>query len=563
MALISRGSSGSEVKDLQEKLFKLKFLESSEAVSGSFDSSTEIAVKKFQAQRPWMLVDGVAGPMTFGEVDSSISVLDGEEALKEFSSASSSLDMSSLRSNRLLSLAIQRRLRGLGLYPGGKLIDGDFGPRSQAALKDFLEETNIPSGQPFQLTPTMAGKLLNTRQIKSVLDKAKNTANISKQYRAYSKFVGSNVDKLAFLDMGVQESPFKEKIYQSTQLLAEISLEEGKEELPKDTIVSNYPTIGSQPTEFTSSLDLGDDIAEACLCIGNFNDRKQTINWLGDKPLKSVECWSASKIIPILNVLCQIGDRVPQNPSNLILKNSGSTGRQLELPVVLVDICSYRDGIPSSNALSATLNSLERNRTGWIKEITGNNKSISFGGKYGFNATIAIPEIKEKSSHQPILEFQSEARGGNLISAYDLTRFMSLIGWHELLAETQQLPGISHRGIDQARLALGTDSARYVDVAIATLGLEQVVTSLTVFSKLGFGFSDPEKGGRNVTELVYTAFVQFIDQQNLNEPKPRSFALTLRSSLKGGGNTVSIKVDTAIATAVTEIIRRIVTDEIA
>jgi peptidoglycan hydrolase-like protein with peptidoglycan-binding domain len=557
VALLSLGSSGAEVRELQEKLIKLGFFSST--ASGSFDSTTESAVKRFQTQRPWLLSDGVAGPMTLGEIDDSVSVLDGQDALKAFVSGSTSLDMASLRSKPLLSLAIQRRLRGLGLYPGGKLIDGDFGPRSQATLKDFCDRVGISVATPLQLTPTIADKLLTTHQIPSVLDDAKNTGRISTKYLDFENAVGATDAKLGFLDMGAQHSPFKETIYRGKDRLAVTNSGGVKSSSPGALSFSNYPNIGTEPTISTSSLNfLGSDITEACICLGHFDGGQLTTSWLGKKALDLVECWSASKIIPILNVLCKVGNRIPGNPSDLILKNTGSAGRQFELPVALVDICSYRIDVPHSNALSATLNAFESNREQWIKNQTGNTKSIQFGGKYGSPATIAVPEIIDRSSSKKvILSFQSSATGGNLISAYDLTRFISFVGWHGLLSNTQKLPGISDGGIEQAVMALGTDTARYVDTAISTLGLENVLDSLVVLSKLGFGVSET----RNVTELVYTAFAQFIDKQNPSEPKLRFFALTLRTSKSSAGNAVAIKVDTAIATAVTEIIRRIVTED--
>lgn len=556
MALFSLGSSGAEVRELQEKLIKLGFFSS--IASGSFDATTESAVKRFQTQRPWLLTDGVAGPMTLGEIDDSVSALDGQDALKAFASGSISLDMTSLRSKRLLSLAIQRRLRGLGLYPGGKLIDGDFGSRSEAALKDFCIGVGISVTTPLQLTSTIADQLLTTQQIPSVLDDANKPGRISTKYNDFQKAVGATDAKLGFLDMGAQQSPFKETIYRGKDFLVATNSAGVNSSSPGLLSFSNYPNIGTKPTISTSSLNfLGSDITEACICLGHFDGGQLTTSWLGKKALDLVECWSASKIIPILNVLCKVGNRIPGNPSDLILKNTGSAGRQFELPIALIDICSYRIDVPHSNALSATLNAFESNREQWIKNQTGNTKSIEFGGKYGIAATIGVPEIRVRSSNTPILSFQSTATGGNLISAYDLTRFISFVGWHGLLSNTQKLPGISDRGIEQAVIALGTDTARYVDTAISTLGLENVLDSLVVLSKLGFGFSTT----RNVTELVYTAFAQFIDKQNPSEPKFRFFALTLRTSKSGAGNAVAIQVDTAIATAVTEIIRRIVTQD--
>jgi peptidoglycan hydrolase-like protein with peptidoglycan-binding domain len=556
MALLSLGSSGAEVRELQEKLIKLGFLSS--AASGSFDATTESAVKDFQTQRPWLLTDGVVGEKTLGEIDDSISVFDGQAALKAFATGSASLDMASLRGNTLLSLAIQRRLRGLGLYPGGKLIDGDFGQRSQPALKDFCNGVGIPVATPLQLTPTIANKLLTTQQISSILDKAQNTGVISTKFNDFQIAVGAKDAKLGFLDMGAQQSPFKETIYRVQDFLAATKSAGIQSSSPGTLSFSSYPNIGTAPTIDASGLNfLGSDITEACLCLGHFDGGELTTSWLGKKALDLVECWSASKIIPILNVLCKVGDRVPSNPSDLVLKNTGSAGRQFELSNSLVDICSYRVDVSHSNALSATLNAFESNRTRWIKNQTGNTKSIQFGGKYGITATIGVPEIRDRSSNSQILSFQSTATGGNLISSYDLTRFISLVGWHGLISNTQKLPGISDRGLDQAVIALGTDTARYLDTAISTLGLENVVDSLVVLSKLGFGYSSR----RDVTELVYTAFAQFIDKQNPIQPTLRSFALTLRSSKSGAGSAIAIQVDTAIATAVTEIVRRIVTEE--
>jgi len=550
MAILSLGSSGSEVRKLQEKLAKLGFFSS--APSGSFDAATESAVKSFQTQRPWLLIDGVVGDKTLGEINDAVSDLDGQAALRAFASNSSRLDMAAINKQPLLCKAIQRRLRGLGLYPGGKLIDGDFGPRSQKALTDFCSAVGVAISTPLQFTPIMADKLLNTPQITSVLEQAKNTSLISKKYHDYEESVGANDAKLGFLDMGPQHSPFYKDIHRGKEFLAATKSVGIKSSSPASLSFSPYPNVGKLSTIVASSLGFLDAaITEACICLGDFNGSVLTTTWLGKNATAPVECLSATKIIPILNVLGKIGDRIPKNPSNLILKNTGSAGRTFELPVALIDICSYRVDVPHSNALSATLNAFESKRVEWIQGKTGNTKAIKFGGKYGVEPTILVPEIRDGSSDPPILEFQLKASGGNDISVYDLTRFISLVGWHGILSEPQQLPNIADRGIEQAVIALGTDTARYVDTAISTLGLENVVDSLVVLSKLGYGIS----------ALVYTAFVQFIDRHESGTPKLRTFAMTLRAAKSSSSNDEAIRVDTAIATAVTEIIRRIVTED--
>ena len=549
MAILSLGSSGSEVRKLQEKLAKLGFFSS--APSGSFDAATESAAKSFQTQRPWLLIDGVVGEKTLGEINDAVSDIDGQAALIAFASNSSPLDMAGLNKQPLLCQAIQRRLRGLGLYPGGKLIDGDFGSGSQSALTNFCNAVGVAISTPLQFTPIMADKLLNTPQITSVLDQAKNTSSISKKYLDYEKSVGANDAKLGFLDMEAQHSPFYKDIHRGKEFLAATKSVGIKSSSPATLSFSPYPNVGKLPTIVASSLGfLNAAITEACICLGDFNGSVLTTTWLGKKATDPVECLSATKIIPILNVLCKIGDRIPTNPSNLILKTKNSKAREFELPVALIDICSYRVSVPHSNALSATLNAFESKRVEWIKGQTGNTKGIKFGGKYGFEPTIIVPEISGLSDHG-ILASQSVASGGNDISVYDLTRFISLVGWHGILSEPQQLPNIADRGIEQAVIALGTDTARYVDTAISTLGLENVVDSLVVLSKLGYGNS----------ALIYTAFVQFIDRHEADTPKLRTFAMTLRAEKSSSSNSEAIRVDTAIATAITEIIRRIVTED--
>lgn len=550
MAILSLGSSGSEVRKLQEKLAKLGFFSS--APSGIFDAATESAAKSFQTQRPWLLIDGVVGEKTLGEINDTVSELDGQAALIAFASSSSPLDMAAINKQRLLCQAIQRRLRGLGLYPGGKLIDGDFGSGSQKALTDFCNGVGVAISTPLQFTPIMADKLLNTPQITSVLEQAKDTSLISKKYLAYEKSVGANDAKLGFLDMEAQHSPFYKDIHRGKDFLAATKSVGIKSSSPASLSFSPYPNVGKLSTIVASSLGfLNAAITEACICLGDFNGSVLTTSWLGKKATDPVECLSATKIIPILNVLCKIGDRIPRDASNLILKNRGSEARRFELTVALIDICSYRVDVGHSNALSATLNAFESKRGEWIQGQTGNTKGIKFGGKYGLEPTIQVPEIRDSSSGKTILDFQLKASGGNDISVYDLTRFISLVGWHGILSEPQQLPNIADRGIEQAVIALGTDTARYVDTAISTLGLENVVDSLVVLSKLGYGPS----------ALIYTAFVQFIDRHEAGTPKLRTFAITLRAAKSSQSNDEAIRVDTAIATAVTEIIRRIVTED--
>lgn len=556
MLTLSLGSSGNDVSALQEKLRTLGLLNS--PPSGIFHAETKRATELFQKRHPWLTADGVVGIKTAAEINDSISRLEGEIALQRCSSGQASLNMPALKANSLLSLAIQRRLNRLGLYPGGKLLDGDFGTRSQSALQAFCRQVGLVPSLPFQLTPEIATALINTKKLDSILEQAHDPSHTLALYRDFEQAVGANADKLAFLDMGAEQSPFKDFLYCAQELLRATTSNDVQSASPEKLTFSEYPSIGCLPkiTPVSPSI-LGSGITEACLCIGKISQGRLAVSWLGKDALDLVECWSASKIIPILNIYSQLADRIPVNPDDLMLKNIGTPITQLQLASACIDICSYRRGVSMSNALAATFNSFERQRVEWIKSRTGNTAEISFGGRYKDDQTILLPEIRDIANNRQLMHSQLEASGGNSISVYDLTRFISLVGWHELLSETQRLPAITERGCGMAMMAFSTDTARYIETALTTLGLTNSVDSLVILSKLGFGESER----RGVTEIVYTAFVQFIDRHQPSVPALRSFALTLRSSKPGSGSQACIQVDTAIAVAVTEIIRRIITDD--
>jgi peptidoglycan hydrolase-like protein with peptidoglycan-binding domain len=559
------GSVGPEVAELQKKLTQLGLFSST--ISKTFDVATEKAAIVFQKQYPWLIIDGVVGDMTLGEINDAISEIDGQIALEAFASSSNSLNMTDLNKQPLLCLAVQRKLRGLGLYPGGKLVDGAFGSKSQTALKELSSRIGSTVSNILQLEPITARKLLDTPQISSVLEEAKNSKTVLANFNTFQKNVKADDSKLGFLDMGAQFSPFKKSVHQHADFLTATKAAGIKTSTPTSLSFSLYPDIGYPPFNFIKLEFLDSAITEACICIGLFNGSALSSSWLGRKETTPVECLSATKIIPILNVLCQIGSGISSLPQVLILKGieeddlGNSIGEvRSELSAMFIDICSYREGVPLSNSRSATLNKFEAARPEWIRKQTGNPEAIKFNGSYGGNKSksLASPKIFNGSSNATILNSKSTVFGGNSISVYDLTRLMSLVGWHQLLSDNQQLPGISDRGIEQIVTALGTDTARYVDTAFSTLGLENVISSLIVLSKMGYGNS----------ALIYTTFVQFIDKQDPNKPMLRTFSMTLRAKKTSTEddsldvrNKDAVRVDTAIATAVTEIIRRIVTDD--
>ncbi len=75
---------------------------------------------------------------------------------------------------------------------------------------------------------------------------------------------------------------------------------------------------------------------------------------------------------------------------------------------------------------------------------------------------------------------------------------------------------------------MGHDSDRYADQAIKTLGMDRLITSPAIISKLGYG----ESSIRGTVETVYLALVRFVDERHYAAGKPaklRTLAMTLRA----------------------------------
>jgi hypothetical protein len=556
MALIKLGSSGPEIRSLQEKLRILNLMSS--PPSATFDAITQKAVIEFQNRHPWLKIDGIVGPKTLADINESILRLEGESLLQRFAADQAPIGTTQLRANAALALAIQRRLNMLGLYPGGKLLDGDFGIRSQSSLQKFCKLSALGVETPFLLTPKIATALIETSSLDPVFEQAKDLARMIQIYRDFEKASEANEGKLALLDMGAELSPFRESLYRSQEFIQQTTSAGFEVSEPGQLGFADYPFLGSLPKikSFPSTF-FGSDITEACVCLGEIKEGRLLSSWFGHNALDLVECWSASKVIPILNVYSQLGGKIPDDSDALVLRNIDNPESQFQLKSVCVDICTYRDGVSKSNALAATLNAFEADREKWIRSQTGNKSAISFGGRYRDQPLIINPDIFDNSSDRELLQSRQISEGGNMLSVYDLTRFISLLGWHQILPPSQKLPNLAKKAYQALTIIFATDTARYVDIALATLGVANRIQSLSVLSKLGYGYSE----FRNVTEMVYTAFVQFADQHISANPKLRSLAMTFRCSLPGSGDEVAIQADTAIAVAVTELLRRVISED--
>lgn len=128
---LKEGSSGSQVRQMQERLISLGYL-AGEA-DGDFDASTEAAVISFQ-KRNCDYSDGIAGPETLRALYSS--------SARPTSSASGIIGVT-LRSGSegTAVRVLQTRLRALGFYKG--TVDGDFGSGTVDAVKAFQRAHNL------------------------------------------------------------------------------------------------------------------------------------------------------------------------------------------------------------------------------------------------------------------------------------------------------------------------------------------------------------------------------------------------------------------------------------
>ncbi|WP_426788604.1 XVIPCD domain-containing protein [Xanthomonas campestris] len=79
--VLKRNEQGALVKELQEKLSKLGYLDAKDAI-GTYGPKTEAAVEKFQQENRLKGVDGKAGPETLASIDKNVQRQEGVEQLR-------------------------------------------------------------------------------------------------------------------------------------------------------------------------------------------------------------------------------------------------------------------------------------------------------------------------------------------------------------------------------------------------------------------------------------------------------------------------------------------------
>ena len=125
---LEKGSTGSDVKELQTKLKKLGYYDA--YVDGDYGDTTVAAVKAFQKKYN-LTADGIAGKETLKKLDSA------------YKNANSDKDDDSLRMGDSGSAVkdLQTKLKKLGYYDG--TVDSTFGSGTYAAVKAFQKKYNL------------------------------------------------------------------------------------------------------------------------------------------------------------------------------------------------------------------------------------------------------------------------------------------------------------------------------------------------------------------------------------------------------------------------------------
>jgi hypothetical protein len=484
-----------------------------------------------------------------------------------------SFTLDEFKKNEQLVLEVQKKLRNLGLYPGGPWIDGQLGDKSMQGLKQFCLEVGLglPSATN-AIDSTLAKELLDKKEIPFMLEQAKNIGITISDIQMNTPKVG---DHVAYLDRTIKNSPFESEVKNYPAYLGQkpdgiTLISYGKTfqltDSGKTVTFSDYPSRGDLPEIDENGLSfLDSSIKHACVCVGSFIPGENEIktHWLGKASLTPKQFLSSTKFIGVLNTICQLNKAHPSCDIDNC-RISGSEGTRYNFYSLVEDMVTYagdngRGNKAASNSIAAMFKRFSRREDleKWARTIT-KNKALSFRGYYGedFPPLIKSPILLDTTlsdSDNVVLRSPNETGNfsDNLLSAYDLVRFISMLGWHNHLPPNAKLPNAEWNNLESVIRAMGLDTARYIDVALETLGLVNVVSEPVVISKLGLNPGD---------KMTYVALVKLVDNRQRQIP---SKLRTLAMALWAGPDKDNITNDNAIAAAVVEIIRRVFTEELA
>jgi hypothetical protein len=279
----------------------------------------------------------------------------------------------------------------------------------------------------------------------------------------------------------------------------------------------DYPSIGRLPNIELGLSFLPNNVVTATVAVAGHKDGYVGAYWVGRNPTTVQEMWSTTKSLLFPFIIAKA------SPKALSNANKWNMGR-FSIPQIFSDIVSYTfeyTGL-SSNCLASSLKLLASrlDQERYLKSITG-NALLQFQGGYGEPACMTRP-LTEKEN--VLLSSKTSTLGANSISSYDLVRMYSNLFWMNMLKPEQKIPGLSFTGpsdITPIIEGMTRDDARYFDVAVNQLGIQNNLKEVVVLSKVGMGF------GNDQLEHVYAAFIQYfqIDKQTY-----RSFAVCIKTS---------------------------------
>ena len=483
----------------------------------------------------------------------------------------------------------------LGLYDGE--VDGIYGKLTEAALVQFVNALSIDTILDSNSRSLTNNLLQIPGVVRALLKIVGNSDRLLQKFisaqRIFVNMGQANGNHLGFLDRGVNGciagsmKDLPNRNFAPSPLLSHIpvyadrlsSLPDGVNVVSYGEIATlgevsqvrvrfrPYPALGKIPNIENIGLEfLHESIQEACISIGSLVNGQMLSRWIGRNPLRNVQFWSSTKILPLLYTICKANQAKPnQAIAFCMIADAQKKETSRSFSEMAQRICSYNEvnGM-SSNGLAAMFKQFATplELQNWLKGITG-NQNLSFQGRYGEKPYIEKPILLDTTGQDFIDASKEPHRGDNLISAYDLTRIVSQIAWHRHLPPPNRLPAAQWHSLSSLITAMGYDTARYVDTAIAALGLQYFISDPVVISKMGFGYSDQRK----CTELTYTACIQFVDRlarsHDQSVPKLRSVNMTLRAVLDlKNPNREALEIDARMAATVAEILRRIVTEEL-
>ncbi|HEY9697177.1 MAG TPA: S-layer homology domain-containing protein [Trichocoleus sp.] len=476
------------------------------------------------------------------------------------------------RGSARLMRDIQVLLADFQLYPAGQ-INGQYNSQTEQALTIFCDFYGLPNMRTGVLEEKFAWSITHADSIDYFLASAQDRNAIYNEFLAQE--AGYGQDKLAFLDRGAASSPYYAYISQFPNRLTEkpdgqttVSLGDSivLTRANKRVYFNPFPNLGTLPAIDNFGLDfLHPDITEACICVGSFVDGTIQTHWSGKNALDNVQLWSTTKIIPLINTVCQANSVQPGVKVRDCLVRPVGSKDGYGFYNLAVDLVSYQQSIASSNAVAAMFKQFftPKGLENWFQNLTG-NRYLEFTGRYGEPPFIQDPDLWSQPTKVVLLKpAYSNHSGNNAISTCDMARLMAMLGWHNHLPNAARLPSAQWSSLETVVRAMGMDTARYIDVAIERLRVGSIVQSPVILSKLGFGRSD----ARNRTELCYVALVWFIDRRparSSQAPVLRTFSLALRAAKAlNDADEEARQLDARVAAEVTEILRRILTQELA